>query len=159
MTDHHDAAAARLPRTDVRTDIPTRQAPLKWVVVVDEDLPAGRAANAAACMAAAVGKALPDLLGSDGHDGSGTAHAGLPWAGCSVLAADAATVRELREKAVGKEGFFVADMPEAAQISRVYDAYLDQLAGTKREDLTYLAVSFVGPRNQVGKLVGRLALL
>lgn len=76
-----------------------------------------------------------------------------------MLAADAATVRELREKAVGKEGFFVADMPEAAQTSRVYDAYLDQLAGTKREDLTYLAVSFVGPRNQVGKLVGRLALL
>ncbi|WP_405818359.1 DUF2000 domain-containing protein [Streptomyces sp. NBC_00838] len=143
----------------VRTDLSTRHAPLKWVVVVDEDLPAGRAVNAAACMAAAVGKALPDLLGGDGHDGSGHPHPGLPWAGCSVLAADAATLHALREKAAAKEDVFVVDMPEPAQTSRIYDEYLDLLAGTKHEDLTYHAVSLVGPRNRIGKLVGKLPLL
>lgn len=50
-------------------------------------------------------------------------------------------------------------MPERAQSSRVYDEYLDRLAGTKHEDLTYRAVSLVGPRNQVSKLVGKLSLL
>ncbi|MGI5400804.1 DUF2000 domain-containing protein [Streptomyces sp. CA-135486] len=159
MTVQNDAAATRLPTAEVRTDLPTRRATLKWVIVIDENLPAGRAANAAACLAAAVGKALPDLLGGHGHDGSGTVHPGLPWAGCSVLAADAATVHALREKARAKDGFFVADMPEHAQISRVYDEYLDYLAGTKSEDLTYHAISLVGPRNQVSKLVGKLSLL
>ncbi|MFI1393638.1 DUF2000 domain-containing protein [Streptomyces sp. NPDC020681] len=159
MTAQNDMTAPLLSPEDVRIDLSTRQAKLKWVIVVDEELPAGRAANAAACMAAAVGKALPDLLGGHAHDGSGTVHPGLPWLGCSVLAADTATLRELREKAVDKDGFFVADMPELAQSTRVYTEYLEQLAGMKREELTYHAVSLVGPRNQVSKLVGRLDLL
>ncbi|WP_405810095.1 DUF2000 domain-containing protein [Streptomyces sp. NBC_00210] len=159
MTVQNDAAATRLPSAEVRTDLSTRQATLKWVIVIDQKLPAGRAANAAACLAAAVGKALPDLLGDHGHDGSGTVHPGLPWAGCSVLAADAETVRALREKAGATDGFFIVDMPEHAQSTRVYDEYLDRLAGTKIEDLTYHAISLVGPRNQVSKLVGKLSLL
>lgn len=144
---------------DVRTDLSTRQAKLKWVIVVDEALPAGRLVNAAACMAAAVGKALPDLLGPDGEDASGAAHPGLPWAGCSVLAADADRLRELRGAAAAKDGMLVVDMPEAAQTARVYDQYLDLLAGTKGEDVAYSAISLVGPRNAVDRLVGRLPLL
>lgn len=147
------------PSATARTGLSTRQAPLKWVVVVDRDLPAGRAVNAAACMAAAVGRALPDLLGGDGRDASGQVHPGLPWAGCSVLAADTATLHTLREKAAAKEDVFVVDMPAPAQTSRIYDEYLDLLAGTKHEDLTYHAVALVGPRNRIGKLVGKLPLL
>lgn len=155
MTAHNDIAQHDIPRTGLST----REAPLKWVVVIDADLPAGRAVNAAACMAAAVGKALPGLLGDDGRDASGQLHPGLPWAGCSVLAADTATLHALREKAVAKEDVFVADMPEPAQTSRIYDEYLGLLAGTKHEDLTYHAVALVGPRNRISKLVGKLPLL
>ncbi|WP_069629568.1 DUF2000 domain-containing protein [Streptomyces niveus] len=155
MTAHNDNAQHDIPRTGLST----REAPLKWVVVIDADLPAGRAVNAAACMAAAVGKALPGLLGDDGRDASGYLHPGLPWAGCSVLAADTATLHALREKAAAKEDVFVADMPEPAQTSRIYDEYLGLLAGTKHEDLTYHAVALVGPRNRISKLVGKLPLL
>ncbi|MEU9750106.1 DUF2000 domain-containing protein [Streptomyces niveus] len=155
MTAHNDIAQHDIPRTGLST----REAPLKWVVVIDADLPAGRAVNAAACMAAAVGKALPGLLGDDGRDASGHLHPGLPWAGCSVLAADTATLHALREKAAAKEDVFVADMPEPAQTSRIYDEYLGLLAGTKHEDLTYHAVALVGPRNRISKLVGKLPLL
>jgi hypothetical protein len=139
----------RLSSEDIRTDLSTREAKLKWVIVVDENLPAGRLVNAAACMAAAVGRALPDLLGRDGDDASGLPHSGLPWAGCSVLAAAVAKGDEL----------LIIDMPELAQTSRVYDEYLGQLAGTKAEDLTYCAVSLVGPRNKIDRLVRKLPLL
>ncbi|MYV57184.1 DUF2000 domain-containing protein [Streptomyces sp. SID3212] len=149
----------QLTGDDVTTDRPTRQARLKWVVVVDESLPAGRAANAAACMAAAVGKALPDLLGPGGEDASGVAHAGLPWAGCTVLATDADALRALRAKAATKEDILIVDMPEPAQTARVYDDYLGVLAATGPDTLGYCAVSLVGPRNRVDKLVGGLALL
>ncbi|SFE40620.1 Protein of unknown function [Actinacidiphila alni] len=144
---------------DVRTDLSTRQAKLKWVIVVDEALPAGRLVNAAACMAASVGRELPELVGPGGADASGADHPGLPWAGCSVLAADADTLRELRGKAAAKEGVLVVDMPEAAQTARIYDQYLELLAGTKGEDVVYTAISLVGPRNAVDRLVGRLPLL
>ncbi|MFI6457332.1 DUF2000 domain-containing protein [Streptosporangium amethystogenes] len=149
----------QLSSEDIRTDQPTRQAKLKWVVVVDQNLPAGRLVNAAACMAAAVGKILPDLVGRDGEDASGVHHPGLPWAGCSILAADADTLHALRAKAATKDDLIIVGMPEPAQTSRVYDEYLDRLADTRNEDLAYSAISLVGPRNKIDKLVGKLGLL
>lgn len=149
----------QLAAEDIRTDLATREAPLKWVIVVDGQLPAGPIANAVACLAAAVGKALPNLVGPAGRDASGTEHAGLPWAGCTVLAADSATVRAIRAAAVRRSELHVADMVDVAQQVRVYDGYLARLAETAADELTYQAVSIVGPRNTVGKLTRRLPLL
>ncbi|MFG2827017.1 DUF2000 domain-containing protein [Streptomyces sp. NPDC048434] len=148
-----------LTNEDIRSDLSTRQAKLKWVIVVDDALPAGRQANAAACIAASAGKQLPELVGHDGEDAGGFRHPGLPWAGCSVLAADTATLHGLRSKAAEKADVLIIDMPEPAQTARVYDQYLEQLAGTKADDLTYCAVSLIGPRNRIDKLVGKLSLL
>jgi hypothetical protein len=150
----------QLSSEDIRTDLSTRKAKLKWVIVVDGTLAAGRLVNAAACMAAAVGRTLPELVGRDGDDASGVPHPGLPWAGCSVLAADAGTLRTLRTGAAAEgDELLIIDMPELAQTSRVYDEYLDQLSGIKTEDLAYCAISLVGPRNTIDRLVRKLPLL
>ena len=53
---------------EIDTAAPTRSARLKWVVVVQQDLPAGRAVNAAACVAAAIGARVQGLLGPDAVD-------------------------------------------------------------------------------------------
>lgn len=142
---------------EIRTDEPTRSARLKWVIAVDESLPAGRAVNAATCVAAATALAVGGLLGQDGKDASGSMHPGLPWAGCSVLAATPEQLTALRARAAASEGVYVADMPELAQQTRVYDEYLDQLAAA--DDIRYYAVSLVGPRNRIDKFVGGLPLL
>ena len=52
-----------------------------------------------------------------------------------------------------------ADMPAAARATRVYDDYLREVAKTHPDDLAVLAVSLIGPRNQVAKLVRHLELL
>jgi hypothetical protein len=148
-----------LTSDDITPEEPTRKAPLKWVIVVDAALPPGRAANAAACTAAAVGKALPGLLGPDLEDASGVGHTGLPWAGCSVLGADRGTLRTLRDKAAAKDQMLIVDMPEHAGTSRVYTEFAGMMRDTKSDELDYLAVALVGPRNAVDRLVGRLRLL
>ena len=48
-------------------------------------------------------------------------------------------------------------MPVQAQRTRVYDEYLRELAGESAVE--YCAVSVVGPRNRVDKLVKRLELM
>ncbi|ETK34037.1 DUF2000 domain-containing protein [Microbispora sp. ATCC PTA-5024] len=144
---------------EIDTTAPTRAARLKWVIVVDGALPAGRAVNAAACVAAATSAAVGGLLGDDAVDGGGLVHPGLPWAGCSVLVADAAALRAVRAKAASSAGCFVADMPAAAQHTRVYADYLGAMKETPAEDVAYSAVSVVGPRNRVDKIVGRLPLM
>ncbi|BCJ33421.1 hypothetical protein Athai_09240 [Actinocatenispora thailandica] len=144
---------------EIDTAAPTRAARLKWVVAVDDALPAGLAVNAAICVAAATARAVPGLLGPDGADRGGTVHPGLPWAGCTVLAASTEQLRTLRDKASGTLGTYVADMPGLAQQTRVYDEYLARLRDVPGSELGYLAVGIVGPRNRVDKLVRRLPLL
>ncbi|PJJ73316.1 uncharacterized protein DUF2000 [Diaminobutyricimonas aerilata] len=144
---------------EIDTAAPTRAARLKWVVVVNEELPTGVAANAVVCVAAATATGVEGLLGADAVDADGAAHPGLPWAGCTVLRASADQLRSLRSAAATSEGAFVADMPAAAQSTRVYDEYRAQLAEIPGDDIEYYAVSIVGPRNRVDRLVRRLPLL
>jgi hypothetical protein len=144
---------------EIRTDAPTRQARLKWVVVVDASLPPGRAVNAAVCVAAATVAGVDGLLGPAAVDADGSAHPGLPWAGCSVLAATTEQLAAIRARAVTAADVFVADMPVQAQLTRVYDGYLEAVAEHRSAELDLLAVSLVGPRNRIDKTVGRLPLL
>jgi hypothetical protein len=50
-------------------------------------------------------------------------------------------------------------MPVQAQLTRVYDGYLEAVAEHRSAELDLLAVSLVGPRNRIDKTVGRLPLL
>jgi hypothetical protein len=144
---------------EIDTSAPTRAARLKWVIIVNEAIPSGLAVNAAICVAAATAHNVSGILGGVAVDADGNPHPGLPWAGCSVLAADAATLRPIRAKAGANEHTWVADMPAAAQQTRVYDEYLAAVADSPADELEYYAVSLVGPRNRVDKIVGHLPLM
>ena len=144
---------------EIDTAQPTRSARLKWVVAVDSALPAGLTVNAAVCAAAATASAVSGLLGPDAKDADGSIHPGLPWAGCTVLAATSNQLTELRAKAAESLGVHVSDMPADAQLTRVYDEYLTNVATKDAKELTYYAVSVLGPRNRVDKLVKKLTLL
>jgi hypothetical protein len=138
---------------------PTREARLKWVIVADTGAPEGQRANAVACIAAAFGARVPGLLGSDGVDADGVAHAGLPWAGCSLLGADTERLVALRSRAAQEQGLLVIGMPAAAQESRVYDEYLATLSAIPTADLREVAIGLLGSRKAVERLTRRLSLL
>src|ERR1700730_5030089 len=135
----------------------TGTAKLKWVVIVDRSLSPGQAVNAAVCVSAATAPAVPGLLGPGGPDASDHWHPGLPWAGCSILAASPAQLAAIRQQAIDRN-VLAADMPASAQATGVYDDYLRELAKTDPAGLAVLAMSLLGPRNQVAKLVRNLAL-
>jgi hypothetical protein len=50
------------------------------------------------------------VVGPGGTDADGSAHAGMPWAGCAVLAADAAKLRQVRDKADRREDVLVVSL-------------------------------------------------
>ena len=144
---------------EIDTAASTRAARLKWVVVVHEALPPGRAVNAAVCVSAATVSGVRGLMGPPTRDAAGIEHPGLPWIGCTVLVADDATLRALRRRAETHEGTFVADMPAAGQEIRVYDEYVSAVTGSDPDEAVYLAVSLVGPKNRIAKLVHGLPLM
>ncbi|WZH51835.1 MAG: DUF2000 domain-containing protein [Nocardioides alkalitolerans] len=144
---------------EIDLSLTTRDVPLKWVVVVDETLPAGRAVNAAVCVASATATTVPGLRGPDAVDADGGAHAGLPWLGCTVLGAPRSRLTNLRARAAALPAVVVADMPTQAQHTRVYTDYLEAVGGCTGGTLDYYAVSVVGPRKVVDKLTKGLSLL
>jgi hypothetical protein len=146
---------------EIVTSEPTRSARYKWVIVVDREVPAGRMANAVACVAATTGALVDGLIAHGGPDASGRDHPGLPWAGCTILAGTSEEVAAVRARvgAVSGEQLLIVDMPTSAQAHRVYDDFLAELAATSPDDLGLCAFSLVGPRNKVDKLTRKLALL
>ena len=131
----------------------------KCVVVVDGDLPIGLMVNAAACLAVTLGSGVEGIVGEDATDGSGMVHAGLIPTGIAVLRADAEAVGEIRRKAEGTEGVFVADFTDAAQRPKDYPEYLENVSKIPSEKLRYHGVGFYGDKKAINKLTGGLPLL
>lgn len=96
MTTIPDAGPPTFSPEEINTGAPTRSARLKWAVVVDRSLDPGRMVNAVACIAATTGALVDGLIARGGPDAAGHSHPGLPWAGCTVLAATPDQLAALR---------------------------------------------------------------
>jgi len=132
--------------------------PMRCAVVIDQALPAGRAANAAAVIALTLGKRHPHLAGPDLVDASGAAHPGLIPIGIAVLAAAAAELGDLRAKAL-KYHLDVVDFPVQGQETTDYAAFAARVRTVPTSGLAYVGVGLYGSRKVVGRLVGRFSLL
>jgi hypothetical protein len=135
-----------------------RPAVERCVVVVDEALPAGLAANAAAVLAFTLGARLPGLIGEDYADADGSAHPGLIPFGVPVLRAPGEHLGQLRAGAL-EAGVGVVAFPSFGQQTTDYAEFRAHVARTPAADLRYLALALHGPRRPVARLTGSLPLL
>ena len=129
---------------------------MRCVVVVDEALAPGKAANAAAVMAMTLGTKVPQLIGEDFEDGAGDAHAGLFRHGLPVLKARGEQLRELRTKAVAAS-VGVIGFPANGQQTNDYDDFRAMVA-TLTEP-AYLGLALYGDDKAVRRLTGSFGLL
>jgi hypothetical protein len=130
----------------------------RCVIIVDQNLPAGRAANAAAVIALTLGKRHPHLAGPDLVDASGHAHPGLIPIGIAVLAAAAPDLGKIREKAV-KDSIDVVDFPAQGQETTDYAEFGARVRNVATTEIQYVGVGLYGPRKSVGRIVARFSLL
>ena len=130
----------------------------RCVIVVDEDLPAGLAANAAAVLALTLGAREPGLVGADFVDADAGRHPGLIPIGLPVLRATRDDLVEIRRSAA-VDGVGVVDFPAFGQQTNDYDEFRGMVAATRAADLSYLGVALSGSARAVRRLTGRLALL
>jgi hypothetical protein len=133
-------------------------ATVRCVVVLDESLPPGLAANAAAVLAVTLGVRVPGLLGSDVEDADGERHPGLIDRGLPILEAPAAELAGLRARAVAAD-VVVIGFPRFGQATTDYQAFRERVAQTPTAELDYLGLLFAGPTKTVNRLTGSLPLL
>ena len=131
----------------------------KCVMVLDGELPAGLAVNAAGVLAVTLGYKVEAIVGPDVVDGSGDRHVGLVTIPIPILKADAGVIRDIRAKATKTEDMLVVDLTDVAQASKTYEEYTQKMAGFTAEDMRYLGLAFYGDKKPVNKLTGGLSLL
>ncbi len=146
-----EPAEERLPSTLPAT-------PTYCVLVVDESLPAGWAANAAAVIGLTVGQRHPVLVGEPLVDASGFPHPGLIPLGIAVLAASRDALSAIRRKGL-EAGCDVVDFPEQGQRTTDYRALREAVALAAPQTLRYVGVALVGDRKAIRRIVGNLGLL
>lgn len=138
------------------------QPAFKLAVVVDNTLPAGLAANAAAVMTLTLGHRYGDrLIGPDLADRSNTVHPGITTVPVPILTADPERIKGIKEAAdTGNTAdTTVINFTDCALQTRTYDDYATRLRATSHDRLTYHAIAICGPRKDVQRLTGSLPLL
>jgi hypothetical protein len=128
----------------------------RCVVVVDEALAPGLAANAAAVMAMTLGTKVPALVGEGFVDGAGDEHPGLITTGLPVLRAKAEELPALRARAVAAE-VGVVGFPRSGQTTTDYEHFRALVARTNAPE--YLGLAFYGDGKILRRLTGSLGLL
>lgn len=133
----------------------------KCVLVLDEALPMGLAANTAAILGIALGRAAPQLVGQDVADAAGTAHRGIIRFPVPVLRAPTGRIRQLRALLAKPEyaGLTAVDFSDLAQSCKTYDEFIRRMAQTEEGGLQYLGLAICGAKKQVNRLTGSLPLL
>jgi hypothetical protein len=129
-----------------------------WVVVIDKDLPVGLSANTAAVLGLTMGKVAPELIGVTTADADGNEYPGLTMLPIPILAHHSEGLRALTD-AARSEGLLCAVVTEAAQRSKTYPQYADELAATRTTDVRVIGVGLFGARKGVRRLTGSLPLL
>lgn len=133
----------------------------KCVVLLDEKLPLGLAANAAAILGITLGKHRPETVGSDVTDRDGRRHLGIIEFPVPVLKSRAEELREIREKLDRPEfqDLTAVDFSGLAQGCRTYEEFVEKMALAERDDLQYLGIAICGSRKKINRLTGSMPLL
>lgn len=133
---------------------------MKCVIILDEALTPGLAANTAAALGLSLGSHIPGLTGPDAVDRDGCVHQGITAVPIPVLHADAGHLSRLFTEACAHRPQLTAlGFSAVAQSCHHYEEYLEKLRETPSEALQYRGLCLYGPRKTVSRLSGQLKLL
>lgn len=133
----------------------------KCVMIIDENLPLGMAANTAAIMGISIGKEIPEVVGKDVFDKSGNRHFGIIEFPVPILKGNAESMQMIRERLYEPEfsDLTVVDFSDLAQGCKTYEEFIKKMTLVSETELRYLGIAICGAKKKVNKLTGSMGLL
>lgn len=132
---------------------------IKCVLVIDQALPTGVAANTAAVLSLSIGKQFPHLIGRDLEDSNGTVRAGITTSAIPILKGNAEWLRKSRENMKADQPeLSVFELISATRSTKSYEEYADKMRSTPIDQLEYYGLALCGPTKLVNKYSGSLPL-
>lgn len=133
----------------------------KCVMIIDEKLPLGIAANTAAIMGITIGKIMPEIVGKNVTDRNKNEHMGIIKFPVPVLKGNSELIKSIREKLYSTEysELTVVDFSDLAQSCKTYDEFIEKMKAVDESELQYLGIAVCGAKKKINKLTGNLPLL
>ena len=133
----------------------------KCVMVIDEGLPLGIIANTAAIMGITLGRKMPEVVGDDVIDQSGSEHLGIIKFPVPILRGSPEVIKQIREKLYQPDfqDLTVADFSDLAQGCKTYEEFIEKMSHAPESGLQYFGVAICGPKKKVNQLTGSMPLL
>ena len=133
----------------------------KCVMVIDEHLPLGVIANAAAIMGITLGKKLPEMVGADVTDQSGNEHLGIIKFPIPILKGSPEMIKQIRERLFQPDfqDLTVVDFSDLAQGCKTYGEFAEKMERMPESGLQYFGLAVCGAKKKVNKLTGSIPLL
>lgn len=130
----------------------------RCTIVIDNQLPAGLAMNAASVIGISFGKLIDNLVGPDQQSGDGLNYPGVIYAPLPVLLAEGNTLRELQKTSSADIDIFAMPFSALAQSCKTYDEYGERIASAHSENIELVAIGLIGPKKKITRLTGNLKL-
>lgn len=133
----------------------------KCVMIIDGELPLGIISNTAAILGITLGKHIPQRIGQNIVDATGSSHLGIIDVPVPILKGNSSMLKELREKLYQSEysDLIVADFSDVAQRCNKYEDYIENSSKTEEKNFKYFGIAICGTKKKINHLTGSIPLL
>jgi len=126
-------------------------------IIIDKDLPAGLAINAASVIGISFGRTTENLVGPDMQSLDDVNYPGVICSPLPVLLAPGSYIQEL-QRIAKEENLYAMPFSALAQSCKTYDEYGERISSVSSENIELVAIGLMGPKKRITKLIGNLAL-
>ncbi|MGY3111777.1 hypothetical protein ACVWYV_000008 [Pantoea eucalypti] len=130
----------------------------RCTIIIDKDLPAGLAMNAASVIGISFGRTVDDLVGPDMQSLDEVNYPGVIYAPLPVLLASGDYLHELQASAESDDEMYVMPFSALAQSCKTYEEYGERISSVKSENIELVAIGIIGPKKKLTRMTGNLPL-
>ncbi|NIF20434.1 MULTISPECIES: DUF2000 domain-containing protein [Pantoea] len=130
----------------------------RCTIIIDKDLPAGLAMNAASVIGISFGRTVENLVGPDMQSLDDVNYPGVIYSPLPVLLASGEYLQEIQAKVENDDDIYVMPFSALAQSCKTYEEYGEKISSVKSNNIELVAIGIIGPKNKVTKMTGNLPL-
>lgn len=130
----------------------------RCTIIIDKDLPAGLAMNAASVIGISFGRRVDNLVGPDMQSLDEVNYPGVIYAPLPVLLASGDYLHELQASAESDDEMYVMPFSALAQSCKTYEEYGERISSVKSENIELVAIGIIGPKKKLTRMTGNLPL-
>lgn len=130
----------------------------RCTIIIDKDLKAGLAINAASVIGISFGRTVENLVGPDRQSADAVNYPGVIYAPLPVLLAPGSYLSELLSAAQQDDEMYAMPFSALAQSCKTYEEYGERISAVGSDGIELVAIGLIGPRKKITRLTGSLAL-